>query len=235
MSSTNRGAVRSPNDFYVTDPDEITRFLYSWCRTDGGAELFWNKPQRILDPSAGGLTERVIVPQKGDKSPLVFEPGEMSYPTAIHSAFPVGHRVDTCDIRHNSRAAWKGDFLTMGYMPDFYDAVITNPPFALAIEFIQRALTVVKPGGYVVMLLRLNFFGSEERNRFFMAGGLPRCCYVHSKRLGFTPDGKTDSIEYMHAVWRKGSPCHETELRVMPYAMPLLMETPTAKQEELIA
>lgn len=226
MSSTNRGAVRSPNDFYVTDPKEIVRFIIEWCRTDQGAELFWTSPRKILDPAAGGLTEQVIIPQKKDKPPLVFLPCEMSYPTAIaalgHSLQPpVVHVVDTCDIRANSRAAWHCDFLIepdWTFQDQQYDMVITNPPFSLAIDFIKKALRVVKPGGYVVMLLRLNFFGSEDRNQFFLKGAMPELAYVHAKRLGFTPDGGTDSIEYIHAVWRRTDfPCHETKLRVMKY------------------
>lgn len=33
---------------------------------------------------------------------------------------------------------------------------------------------------------------------------MPKYCYVHHKRMGFTDDGKTDSIEYAHFVWQKG-------------------------------
>lgn len=225
MSSTNRGAVRSPNDFYVTDPAEIGRFLRRWCLTDPQAEAFWSKPRSILDPSAGGLTETITIEQKAPKPPLVFQPSEMSYPKAINEFLNQAYRIkpeqfDTIDIRQNSKAATKGDFIN--YRPfhtrECYDMVITNPPFSLALEFIRKALMVVRPGGYVVMLLRLNFFGSEDRNPFFLNGQMPDIAYVHSKRLGFTPDGKTDSIEYMHAIWKKTDfPCHETKLRVLPY------------------
>lgn len=248
MSSTNRGAVRTPNDFYVTPPAEIQKFLRWWCETDQEARAFWERPRKILDPAAGGLTEEVVVPPseknlkehlKGKEinytdtgeyaqwvreNGLVFKPSEMSYPQAIGRKFAGRHTVDTLDIRENSRAAVKGDYLAMDVsmlMMQEYDMVITNPPFSLAIEFIKRSLEIVKPGGYVVMLLRLNFFGSDERNEFFLSGNMPDMAYVHSKRLGFTPDSHKDSVEYVHAIWRRdrtGNPvCHETKLRVLPY------------------
>lgn len=248
MSSTNRGATRSPNDFYVTNPDEIVRFMRHWCKTDSDANGFWSSPKKILDPSAGGLTEEIFIPPSEDKiikhlaqkkdptyelSPefqawkadhgLTFKPCEMSYPKAIKDGCATWHDILTQDIRENSKAQCRGlDFLNPvgneAFAVDSFDMVITNPPFSLAIEFIRKALLVVKPGGYVVMLLRLNFFGSEDRNRFFLDGKMPQWAYVHSKRLGFTPDGKTDSIEYMHAIFRKtDEPCYETRLRVLPY------------------
>lgn len=221
MSSTNRGATRSPNDFYRTDPGEIVRFIDRWRTTDPEAETFFETTKVILDPAAGGLTEQVVIEQpqkdgKKPKPPLVFEPSRMSYPTAIERMFPNRHIIATIDIRDNSCAASKEDFL--GTRVGDYDMVITNPPFSLAIEFIQHALKVVRPGGYVVMLLRLNFFGSEDRNAFFMSSKMPQLAYVHSRRLGFTPDGKTDSIEYMHAIWKKtGELNDDTILRVLPY------------------
>lgn len=225
MSSTNRGAVRSPNDYYLTDPKEIVRFIRYWRKTDPDAENFWSQPRKILDPSAGGLTEQVTIPQKGVlRPPLYFMPCEMSYPEAINAGAgrwaDTVHQVHTMDIRENSRAEIKADFLVYGVagLPMDYDMVITNPPFSRAVEFIRKALMAVRDGGYVVMLLRLNFFGSEDRNHFFLSGKMPARAYVHAKRLGFTPDGKTDSIEYMHAIWRKSDKaCHETKLMVLPY------------------
>jgi len=33
---------------------------------------------------------------------------------------------------------------------------------------------------------------------------MPSYVFVHSKRISFTDNGKTDSIEYAHYVWKKG-------------------------------
>ncbi len=64
------------------------------------------------------------------------------------------------------------------------------------------------------MLLRLNFFGSQERSTWFKSN-MPVNCYVHSKRLKFTNTGGTDSIEYMHAVWVVGEYPAYTKLKIL--------------------
>lgn len=53
------------------------------------------------------------------------------------------------------------------------------------------------------MLLRLNFLGSKQRKEFWDKFP-PKWIYVHHKRMSFTDNGATDSIEYAHFVWRVG-------------------------------
>src|SRR6185436_12119156 len=81
--------------------------------------------------------------------------------------------------------------------------IITNPPFNLAQEIIEKALADVADDGLVIMLLRLNFFGSKGRAEFWKKH-MPIKTFVHSQRMKFTNTGGTDSIEYMHCVWLKG-------------------------------
>ena len=61
------------------------------------------------------------------------------------------------------------------------DLTITNPPFSLAIPFLQKSL---KYSQCVVYLLRLNFLASEERKSFFLESGLTHL-YVLSRRPSF--------------------------------------------------
>ncbi len=49
------------------------------------------------------------------------------------------------------------------------------------------------------MLLRLNYFGGKVRSKLWEEH-MPKYCFVHNKRISFTDDGKTDSIEYCHMV-----------------------------------
>jgi hypothetical protein len=92
---------------------------------------------------------------------------------------------------------------------------MTNPPFHLAVKFITKALTDVRPDGLVIMLFRLNFFGSQGRKPWWQ-DNMPLLAYVHSKRMGFKRDSKdTDSIEYAHLVWKRGISPRFTKLRVI--------------------
>lgn len=81
-----------------------------------------------------------------------------------------------------------------------YDLIITNPPFSLALEFLQKSL---REAATVVYLLRLNFLGSQKRRAFWQANR-PSHVLVLSKRPCFTGDGHTDSIEYAWFCWDRG-------------------------------
>jgi hypothetical protein len=59
------------------------------------------------------------------------------------------------------------------------DAIVTNPPFALAEQFVERAL---ERAPLVIMLLRLAFLESERRTHILENAGLARV-HVFSKRL----------------------------------------------------
>lgn len=73
--------------------------------------------------------------------------------------------VDATDI-HDYGYSEVSDFLSSVYPAEAYDWVITNPPFRLAEEFIQRALPVARRG--VAMLVRTVFIESVGRyNRIF--------------------------------------------------------------------
>ena len=46
-------------------------------------------------------------------------------------------------------------------------AIITNPPYALAQNFIEHALELMKPDGIVAMLLRTDFDHAKTRQHLF--------------------------------------------------------------------
>ena len=186
MSSTARGGRRHVSDYYVIPQADIKDFLSAWLgdlQTSG--HWLADRPDKAawLDPCAGGDAKHAA-----------------SYVQVIKKAFEPDV-LDSCDIREDSRAANKADFLASTMTG--YDVVISNPPFCDAERFILRSLDAVNGGGFVVMLLRLNFLGSVKRQEFFKTH-MPEAIYVHPRRLSFTSDGKTDSIEYAHFVWRKG-------------------------------
>lgn len=179
MSSTNRGNARDYHvaDYYVTPQDEIEIFI---------KELVKYEPDilkgRILDPAAGGDSEH-----------------EMSYP-AVLKKFGCND-ITSIDIRRDSKADIIADYLN--YNCSDFNLVITNPPFSLAREYIEKALNDVVYNGHVIMLLRLNFLGSRKRKDLWDKQ-LPKYCFVHHKRMSFTNGGSTDSVEYAHFVWQKG-------------------------------
>ena len=131
------------------------------------------RPHRILEPAAGG--------------------GAITRVLRRH--FPGGIIVEG-DIRTEQ------DFLTHEYAPPF-DLIITNPPYSLAKEFIERALPLRSNRGAVVMLLRINFLGGQKRARFLRA--FTPSIYVSPRRPSFTGGG-SDATEYAWFVWDMHEP-----------------------------
>ena len=80
--------------------------------------------------------------------------------------------------------------------------IITNPPFIFALEYVKKCLEIVKKGGKVALLLRLNFLESKKRYVFFKEN-MPKKLIVLSERPKFL-NNKTDSICYSWFVWEKG-------------------------------
>ena len=198
MSSTNRGYDRHKSDYYVTPVKAINKFLKVFEVTEC---IDW-KNHVVLDPCAGGD-----------------ENHDMSYPKALIERGLTAPRLCTIDIREDSKAMMIGNYLEYELskgLKDILTMIITNPPFNQAEKIIEKALNDINEGGYVVMLLRLNYFGSKKRNKWLL-NNMPKCCYIHSKRMSFTENGSTDSIEYAHFVWRKGWHNNFTETYLLEY------------------
>jgi hypothetical protein len=81
------------------------------------------------------------------------------------------------------------------------DLIITNPPYSLALPFIERAIAEMAPCGIAAFLTRLNFLGSQKRAAFHKKH--PADIYVLSQRPSFTGGG-TDATEYCWMVWGTG-------------------------------
>lgn len=75
------------------------------------------------------------------------------------------------------------------------------PPYSIALEFIEAALSMRKSQGVVAFLLRINFLGSQERADWHRAH--PCKLYVLPRRPSFTGGG-TDATEYAWFVWGEG-------------------------------
>ncbi len=76
-------------------------------------------------------------------------------------------------------------------------AIVTNPPFSLALEFANHALSVAP---HVLLLLRLNFLASRKRRDWWIVHN-PSALFVLSDRPSFTGDGQTDATDYAWFYW----------------------------------
>lgn len=174
MSAAGRGGARAALDFYST-PAWVTETLLAKLE---------NVPEgSILDPCAGDGSILRLLGERG----YGFELDPERAAKCRESGLPITNR----------------DALSDTTWTDFADkppaAVIMNPPYSLSEAFVRRALSEVRPGGTVAVLLRLGWLASKKRVPFHRS--FPSAVYVLPRRPSFTPDGKTDASEYAWFVW----------------------------------
>jgi hypothetical protein len=115
-----------------------------------------------------------------------------------------GHAVVASDIHdHGFPLHFVRDFLTETAMPAGCEAIITNPPFQIANQFVAHALELAPR---VVMLLRLAFLESERRRGILEGRGLARV-HVFRRRLplmhrdGWTGRRASSSVAFAWFCW----------------------------------
>jgi SAM-dependent methyltransferase len=95
-----------------------------------------------------------------------------------------------------------------------YDLIISNPPFSLALPFVQHALRLLAPGGTLVYLLRLSWFAGKVRYDGTVRGkqkyaplhsvNPPIRAAVLVERPSFTGGG-TDGEEYAFFAYQQAN------------------------------
>jgi hypothetical protein len=89
------------------------------------------------------------------------------------------------------------------------DAIVTNPPYAQATEFIEHALALTASGGVVAMLLRTDFDHARSRRHLFSHPAFSKKL-VLTKRIKWFEDSRGQpSFNHAWFVWdhrHKGPP-----------------------------
>lgn len=170
-----KGVERQPEDFYATDPAAIPPLL------------------KFLGPEY----------ESGNK--FIFEPacgkGHISQILELY-----GHQVISTDLVDRGFGVGGIDFLSDNVYDSLpYDAVITNPPFKCATQFVEKALKIAP---LVCMLLRLAFVESEKRDKFFEKYP-PRYIAVFRRRVrtskdALFPDGEASATCHAWFIWERG-------------------------------
>lgn len=109
-------------------------------------------------------------------SPVIWEPacgeGHISKVLQAH-----GYEVISTDLIYRGFGDPEPlDFLKET-LDDFEGDIITNPPYSMGLEFVQRALESVRPGGKVAMFLKVQFLEGQKRGEFFKRTPPPKGLY----------------------------------------------------------
>lgn len=180
------GSERQPEDFYASDPANIPPLLKVL-----GPE--WESGGKLIYENACGR-------------------GHLSQVLELY-----GHQVISTDLVNRGYGVGGVDFLEDNPLFDNipYDAVITNPPFKIAIPFIEKSL---KLAPLVCMFLRIQFLESESRDKFFKENP-PRYVAVFRKRARTSkdakfPKGESSATCYAWFIWERGYKGNPELLRI---------------------
>jgi len=167
-------SVRRASDFYPTPIPVIKNFLDNHAIKEGN----------ILEPCAGNGNIIVALKERYN-----------NHITAIEI------RDEKDNLQHSGAdEILIEDFLN--YCPaKEYKTIISNPPFSLATEVINKCFEIACADTEIIMLLRLAFLEAERRYKFWQKHPV-NDLYVLSKRPSFTGKG-TDATAYGWFVWNK--------------------------------
>lgn len=104
------------------------------------------------------------------------------------------------------------DFLCLDENVNFDGDILTNPPYKRAMEFVLKALEILKEGRKCYMLLKLTFLEGVERYRELFSKYPPKIIYSFPKRVMRAKNGEFEAMKqgggsavaYAWFVWEKG-------------------------------
>lgn len=110
-------------------------------------------------------------------APVVWEPacGEGHISKVLEAQ---GYEVVSTDLIYRGFGDPEAlDFLAET-LDDFEGDIITNPPYSRGLEFVQKAIDSIRPGGKVAMFLKVQFL--EDKNEGHFSGTPPpnSLCFI---------------------------------------------------------
>jgi len=117
-----------------------------------------------------------------------------------------GYNVKSTDLIDRGFGTGNIDFLSPE-ISTWSGNIVTNPPYAKAKDFVEKALSIIPDGNKVAMFLKLQFMESKGRKQFFIDNP-PKKVWVSSSRLNCGKNGNFDSggsaVCYAWFIWEKG-------------------------------
>lgn len=187
---------RVDNDFYATDPEAVTK-LFDALKTVGACP---EAPKSFLEPCVGNgnIAGRTLELFPGVTETTCMDIVDRGYPgTIVH------------------------DFLSADLSGKKYDLIVSNPPYSMALEFVQKCRSLLSDTGILAMFLKVQYWEGEKR-KDDLTKYPPAYCFPFSKRMptwnnGQPTDenGKRWATTMCHA-WFVWTPGNKELCRTMP-------------------
>ena len=204
----------NPTDFYETPIPLAVRGIEIanryWHQSDWARDPV-GEPNRVLDPSMGtgpyGVAGKIVLPN------ATVYGLDIQYRDQIDPAvYRRIRRLSFLDmpVPKDEKTRWK-------YWPQRFDLIVTNPPFSLAEEFINKGLELLVSGGVLCLLLKAEFYCGMGRNeRLFNAGKHPHYIVVpYRTRVSFDGTGRSNTHDYVYYVWQNEPGGHFSDTEII--------------------
>lgn len=121
------------------------------------------------------------------------------------------HNVYASDLVHRGYGEQGVDFL-MSSLPYGIQAIVTNPPYKYAMEFVLHAIDILPIGGVCAMFLKTTFLEGKTRRERLFTPNPPRYMFQFSERVLCAKNGDFEgmsrrggsAVSYAWYIWEKG-------------------------------
>jgi hypothetical protein len=104
------------------------------------------------------------------------------------------------------------NFFEQRQMPEGCMAIITNPPYKFATEYVLHALSIMPVGGVICLFLKTTFAEGKERYQRIFGVEPPRLVLQCTERIlcaknaefDRMKDGGGSAVSYAWWIWQKG-------------------------------
>ncbi len=189
------------NNDWVGNKNSIYKTLGASSHTDEERELY---DYYATDPKA---TELLLKLETFSASIWECACGEGHISKTLSNA---GYNVYSSDFVDRKFGEGGKDFLCI--TNTCWDGdIITNPPYAYAIDFVYKSMQILNDGNKLALFLKLQFLEGKERKELFRTFP-PKPVYVSSSRLLCAKnaefqkmkDGGGSAVAYAWFIWEKG-------------------------------
>lgn len=117
-----------------------------------------------------------------------------------------GYNVKSTDLIDRGFGIGGVDFLKQ---TEIFDGdIITNPPYRMAQQFIEKSMELIPEGNKVALFLKIQFLEGKARKKMYEKYP-PKVVYVSSSRIKCANNGEFDktgssAVAYAWYIWEKG-------------------------------